>query len=375
MQANQIENLLKRYTTGQCSEEEKALVETAYLSYLPEVNSLTEEEITEDLLRIRNALPKDPKHLKIRIFRFAAAAAVLLIVSAGLLYYQLAGNQNTHKQAFQKTEKILPGTDRAILTLADGRKIALDKNAAVLFSDSASGISIRKTAKGELIYETLKSTGGNQSANAYNTIETPKGSQYKIILPDGTNVWLNAASSLRYPVVFNGPKREVELSGEGYFEVAKDPHMPFNVKSAKQTVEVLGTHFNINAYPDEQFIKTTLLEGKVVVSQSGEKKLMKPGQQVTSYGQTLTLDNLSDAQESVAWKNGIFLFHHEDLHSIMNRVSRWYDIEVEYKNEFNNQYYSGTISKFDNVTDVLKIMEMTGSVRFRIVGRRITVMK
>jgi ferric-dicitrate binding protein FerR (iron transport regulator) len=213
--------------------------------------------------------------------------------------------------------------------------------------------------------------------NAFNTIETPRGSQYKIILPDGSNVWLNASSSLKYPVIFDGKKRNVELTGEAYFEVSKNKEMPFVVHTQTQDVQVLGTHFNINAYPDETETKTTLLEGKVLVSKGAESKMMKPGEQVVNFNQSriLELSTMADAAESIAWKNGLFLFNHNNLYSIMNQISRWYDIEVDYEGDFNKQYYSGTISRFGKVTDVLKTMELTGSVKFKIVGRRIVVMK
>ena len=178
-------------------------------------------------------------------------------------------------------------------------------------------------------------------------------------------------------MIFSGNKRNVELAGEAYFEVAKNKEMPFVVHTQTQDVQVLGTHFNINAYPDETETKTTLLEGKVLVSKGTESKMMRPGDQVVNANQSraLELSILTDATESIAWKNGLFLFNHNDLHTIMHQISRWYDVEVGYEGDFRKQYYSGTISKFGKVTDVLKTMELTGSVKFKIVGRRIIVMK
>jgi len=376
MHHNQIDDLLKRYAKGQCSEEEKALIESTYLSYLPDVDQLSEEDIEKDLAWIQAGLPKEPKRFKIWNFKFASAAAVLVVISATLLYFGIVHKAEPNKVTLAKTEQILPGTDKAILTLANGRKVVLDKNAATLISDSTSGIKIRKTAEGELIYELMEGKANDENATAFNTIETPRGSQYKIILPDGTRVWLNAASSLRYPLVFSGKTREVDLDGEGYFEVYKNKNMPFLVNSGNQIVEVLGTHFNISSYANDPAIATTLLEGKVVVKRGKDKQVLNPGEQVLNLpDRPLSVNVLPDAAEKIAWKNGSFVFNHENLQSIMNRISRWYDVEVDYKGNFDQKFYSGTISKYESVTDVLKIMELTRSVKFKIEGRRITVTK
>lgn len=378
MQNNQIKDLLKRYLAGECTEEEKALVESSYLDYHTDAVPLTENEIADDLAAIAANLPKEKQPKVFPLFKkMIAAAAVLVIVASIAIYFTIRPKKEFTAKIANPAEKILPGTDKAILTLADGRKITLDKNTSTLLLDSLAGIRIKKTAKGELVYEVLdvKETAAN--LNAFNTIETPRGSQYKVILPDGSNVWLNASSSLKYPVIFNGNKRNVELAGEAYFEVAKNKEMPFVVHTQTQDVQVLGTHFNINAYADETATKTTLLEGKVLVSKGAESKMMKPGEQIVNPNQSrvLELSRMADATESIAWKNGLFLFNHNDLHTIMHQISRWYDVEVDFEGDFRKQYYSGTISKFGKVTDVLKTMELTGSVRFKIIGRRIIVMK
>jgi ferric-dicitrate binding protein FerR (iron transport regulator) len=378
MQTNQIQDLLKRYLAGECTEEEKALVESSYLDFHADGFPLTENEIDGDLAAIAAKLPKEKQPKVFSLFKkMIAAAAVLVIVASVAIYFAIRPKNEFTAKIADPAEKILPGTDKAILTLADGRKIILDKNASTLVLDSLAGIRIKKTAKGELVYEVLDVEKNATNLNAFNTIETPRGSQYKIILPDGSNVWLNASSSLKYPVIFDGKKRNVELTGEAYFEVSKNKEMPFVVHTQTQDVQVLGTHFNINAYPDETETKTTLLEGKVLVSKGAESKMMKPGEQVVNFNQSriLELSTMADAAESIAWKNGLFLFNHNNLYSIMNQISRWYDIEVDYEGDFNKQYYSGTISRFGKVTDVLKTMELTGSVKFKIVGRRIVVMK
>jgi len=378
MQNDQIKDLLKRYLAGECTEEEKALVENSYLDYHVNASPLTEHEITADLAAIAANLPKEKQPKVFSLFKkMIAAAAVLVVLASIAIYFTIRSTNELTAKVANPMEEILPGTDKAILTLADGRKVMLDKNTSTLLLDSLAGIRIKKTAKGELVYEALDVKGIAANLNAFNTIETPRGSQYKVILPDGSNVWLNASSSLKYPVIFSGNKRNVELAGEAYFEVAKNKEMPFVVHTQTQDVQVLGTHFNINAYPDETETKTTLLEGKVLVSKGTESKMMRPGDQVVNANQsrTLELSIMTDATESIAWKNGLFLFNHNDLHTIMHQISRWYDVEVDYEGDFRKQYYSGTISKFGKVTDVLKTMELTGSVKFKIVGRRIIVMK
>ncbi|MGY0036944.1 FecR family protein [Pedobacter sp. NJ-S-72] len=211
-------------------------------------------------------------------------------------------------------------------------------------------------------------------------METPKGGQYQLVLPDGTKVWLNAASSLRYPVAFQGNERKVELTGEAYFEVAKDKTRPFEVYSNNQVVQVLGTHFNINAYSNEPFVSTTLLEGSVKVTNSltNAQKIIRPGQQslISKDGQAgIEVKNM-DLDEAVAWKNGYFMFNEEELESILKKVSRWYNVDVQYEQEeLKHQLFSGTLSKYSNVSQVLKKLEMLQSIHFKIEGRKIIVTK
>lgn len=373
---NQTQDLLRRYLAGNCTEEEIALVENSYLSYQAPASPLTEAEIARDVALIHSHLARTRKSAKYTLLQEIAAVAAVLLVLISITFYLIdKGDKNNDASLAQDDQRILPGKDQAILTLADGRKIVLDTKASTLLEDDQTGIRIKKTASGALVYEVLASHPSSAQPPGYNMIQTPRGSQYQVILPDGTHIWLNAGSFLKYPIAFIGPKRVVELSGEGYFEVAKNPDMPFIVHTAGQQVEVLGTHFNISAYADGEPIKTTLLEGKVKVSQGREQLLMKPNQQISNSGQRLTLANFPDAAETIAWKDGLFLFNHEELHSIMTKISRWYDVEVEYKDDLKGQFYSGTITKFASVNDVLRIMELTKSVRFRIQGRRIIVMK
>ncbi|HEY0176147.1 MAG TPA: FecR domain-containing protein, partial [Pedobacter sp.] len=267
-----------------------------------------------------------------------------------------------------------PGGNKAVLTLADGSKISLTDAVNGALAEQA-GITVNKTKDGQLIYTVSKIRPGTDSA-AYNTIETPKGGQYQVILPDGTSVWLNAASSLRYPAFFTGNERKVQLEGEAYFEVAKNPAMPFRIVSKGQVAEVLGTHFNINSYQDEPGIKTTLLEGSVRVlnSRSHTAVLLKPGQQSnTAIDGTTTLRNVNPEQY-VAWKSGKFIFADANIESIMRQVSRWYNVEIEYKGDISKEKFGGRASRFTNVSELLEILELTDQVHFDIHGRRIIVM-
>jgi len=207
-----------------------------------------------------------------------------------------------------------------------------------------------------------------------NTVSTPKGGQYRIILPDGTNVWLNAASSISYPTVFKGAERLVTLNGEGYFEVTKNKAMPFRVKSAMQTIEVLGTHFNINAYTDETRVKTTLLEGSVKVISATRSTFITPGEQaaISRAGNGIISKQRVNVDKEVAWKNGVFSFADEDIRAVMRQVSRWYDIDVVYEGDIPDEKFFGEISRSSNLGDVFRILELN-NMKFAVEGKTIKV--
>jgi len=304
--------------------------------------------------------------------KLTVAAAVLVIFSVG--GYFLANKQlkESHKNAVVEND-ISPGNNKAILTLADGKKIALNEVSNGKLAQQ-QGIEIIKTEEGQLLYK-VKDLSGKEPV--YNTIETPRGGQYQVILPDGTRVWLNAATSLKFPASFAGVvSRKVTLEGEAYFEVAKDKKKPFQVQSRNQTIEVLGTHFNVNSYPDETAVKTTLLEGSVAVSSPGNALLtLQPGQQSVlsaAHGSVVQVQT----EDVVAWKNGYFMFNYEPLESIMRKVSRWYNVEVSYTDEsIKSIKFFGTLSRFSKVSDVLRMLELTDEVNFDIKGRTIRVRK
>ncbi|SHG09333.1 FecR family protein [Pedobacter caeni] len=301
----------------------------------------------------------------------AIAASLFLLVSVGLFFYNHQKQQPETKLASLELNDAAPGGNRAILMLADGKIINLDsaKTGTLI---SQSGLRIIKSKDGQLIYNA--SPVSQDSPVTYNTISTPRGGQYRINLPDGSAVWLNAVSTLKFPVSFTGKERKVELSGEAYFEITKDTGKPFLVQSKQQTVEVLGTHFNINSYDDEQGVRTTLLEGRVkVISSSNQRQvILKPGQQSQLEGSTFLVKEV-DAEESMAWKNGFFVFNAESIPSAMRKIARWYDMEIVYEGNVGDQDLTGSVSRFQNVSEVLKMLKLTGIVHFKVEGRRITV--
>ncbi len=304
-------------------------------------------------------------------YRLMLAAAILIFVSLGIIHYSRVDKVQVSELAkVEPVHDVAPGGNKAFLTLANGTKLSLtDANDGELAKQA--GISIVKTEDGQLVYN-VSNAGKAGGSSLFNTIETPRGGQYQINLPDGSRIWLNAASSLRYPVVFAGNERKVELTGEAYFEIAEDKSRPFRIASNKQVVEVLGTHFNINAYPEEGSVKTTLLEGSVKVRSGNNTVKLRPGQQ-SLVDQTIAVGE-ADISESVAWKNGKTQFSNADIKTIMRMLSRWYDVEVEYQGEMIGTGFGGSVSRYKNISEILKLLELTGDVHFKIEGRRVTVM-
>ncbi len=316
---------------------------------------------------------QQPVVKKISWYRYVAAASVL--IALGVWIYASVPYFN-HQAKTNNLAKITPGTNKATLTLADGKVITLD-NAATGNIARQSGILVSKTADGQLIYQlTSANTATAAEPEGFNTISTPRGGQYQVNLPDGTKIWMNAASSLTYPTKFTSGTRRVKLSGEAYFEVAKDKAHPFIVATNKQEVEVLGTHFNINAYEDEENTKTALIEGSVKVTGTGlsaDKVMLKPNQQSILTGNKFTVVPV-DPESAVDWKNGYFSFDNENLPALMRKISRWYDVEITYQGSYTGNDFTGIVSRKKQVSEVLGLLELTGLVHFKIEGRRIIVM-
>ncbi|MET0464902.1 MAG: FecR domain-containing protein [Chitinophagaceae bacterium] len=306
-------------------------------------------------------------------WRYAAAAAIM--VAAGLGIYQFAMRDRSLPLAAQPSvidstsTEIQPGGNKALLTLADGSVVTLtDAQNGVLATQGAANVV--KLANGELAYQS-----NNKQANEvmFNTIVTPRGGKYRLTLPDGSKVWMNAESSLRYPTAFNGPTREVILNGEAYFEVASNPSQPFQVEVKDMKVEVLGTHFNIMAYENEAAIATTLVEGSVRVSSPSQQLLLKPGQQALkeNSGEMKMLNDV-DVQQVLAWKNDYFQFNADRLDRLMRQIERWYDVTVRFDGAVPERKFGGKISRSSPLTDILRVLELS-DVKFRVQGKTITV--
>lgn len=332
------------------------------------INRLMREKIDTD---VKVILLPVRRRIKISILRFAAAAAVIIVLGVGALFVFRKGGseiiQSNNATVIHKSD-VAPGGDKAILTLADGRTIILDSIANGAITNEA-GINVIKL-DGQLAYNQESTT----TEVLYNTVTTPKGGQYQLVLADGSKVWLNAASSLRFPTAFTGADRQVELTGEGYFEVNHNVDKPFHVKVNDMDIQDWGTHFNINGYNDEPTIKTTLLEGKVKLTKNDKYVLLNPGQQaiVNPSDNSIRVADGVNVEEVVAWKNGKFLFDHADIQTIMRQAARWYNVSVVYSKS-TSETFSGGIPRKENISQLLKIFEATGKVAFTIDGGQVTV--
>ncbi|SHN30656.1 FecR family protein [Chitinophaga sp. CF418] len=325
---------------------------TAY--YLAEVSTMEESNKQEAIIR------------KIRKRNYWWAAAASLLIAGGAAIWILRSEQ-PKRAAIVQRNVLEPGSNKAILTLANGQEIILDNlangNIAV-----QGGVTITKADSGAIAYI---GTGDNVQ---YHTLSTPRGGQFQLTLPDGSKVWLNSASSIRYPTAFIGAERKVEMTGEGYFEVAPDAAKPFTVKAGRLDVHVLGTGFNIMAYADENAIRTTLVSGSVKVEAGDATAMLTPGVQASlaTEGQTFKTTR-PDLAEVLAWKNGQFRFNRTGIKNIMRQVARWYDVDIRYEGNVDNIEFQGILSRKVTAKALLETLEATGEVHFRIEGDHISV--
>lgn len=357
--------LLEKYSSGKCSEQERAMVETWYLENYNVQGNFTitqlEKDKEETLVKILQA---EPKRKSILWFKVLSAAALILMISSIGLYFYQKNNIITAPE-----NDLIPGGNIAYLTLANGKRINLSqaKNGELA---EHSGIKITKAEDGKLLYKITSPATASNDQKELNTIETPKGGQYQITLPDGTRVWLNAASSLKYPMLFATSDRKVELSGEAYFEVSKDKKRPFIVTTAQQKIKVLGTHFNINSYANEASTKTTLFEGSVRVTLNSlsrlkegeidnmheESVLLKPGQQSLIRAHHLQVSTV-DLEEAKAWKDGFFYFNDTDLEDVMRQLARWYNVDIAYEGKIPQRSFTGKLYRNVNASQILEILK------------------
>ena len=377
--------LSEKWLKGTITEEEKQEFNQWYNArqeeevIIPTDFAANEEALHNRILHKIQAQKTDKPTIRLwtRTAIMQMAAAVILFFCCGsVVYYLLYRSAQNNKQsagtvAKVKQNKVMPGNNKAVLILGDGSKIILDSSGNGMIAQQQN-IGIVKLDNGQLTYTTLQAKPGD---TIYNTLSTPKGGQYAITLSDGTKVWLNAASSLRFPAAFIGKSRVVELTGEAYFEVAKNPAMPFKVKVKNMEVEVLGTHFNVNAYEDENTVSTTLLEGSVKVTSGNDHKTISPAQQVimNENGSLNVADNV-DVEEVIAWKNGELRFENTKVSKIMRQLARWYDVEIAYQGNVPDVALSGIISRKEDVSQLLEILEATHKVHFQMTGNHIVVM-
>ena len=376
--------LIDKYQAGDCTEEEKRLIENWYNQKA--INNEPVEFIQtfwqDKQAGLQQILDTDLKPTERKVINWpvriiSIAASITIIAGIGTILLL-----KSPKPAIYAND-IAPGSDKAILTLANGKTINLSdaKSGALL---SQAGLEIIKDKDGSLTY---KVTGSKESISEYNTITTPNGGEYKVVLSDGTRVWLNAASSLTYMTALNqeGAARKVMMIGEAYFEVAKDKNRPFIVTTNQQEIQVLGTHFNVTAYKNEFFNKTTLLEGSVritprLATTAPKQNLIDngvtliPNQQAVLTSGKLIVSS-ANTEEALAWKNGYFRFNDEPLESIMAKLERWYDIEVVFEDDIKNTGFTGTITRNKNISKVLSMLEKTKGVHFKIEGRKVTVIE
>ncbi len=378
MKESEAEELLEKYLKGEASQKECIIVESWYLDSTQEGERPTSFEIDAAERKVWGRLSVNQKNIRNSRFWLRNVAAILMLMSCGAyFYFSSTGNTNAPLKASNVSPRIKPGGNKAVLILANGEKVILT-DAITGEVAKQTGVSITKKANGQLVYTVLPSSKneveGKANGKQFNTIQTPAGGQYQVNLPDGTKVWLNASSSLKFPPSFARNERRVELTGEGYFEVAKDKLKPFKVRTARQEILVFGTHFNINAYLGEPKTKTTLLEGSVKVTDNDNHYLfLKPGEQAVLRGNRIELRSV-DAAAAVDWKNGLFIFDNEKIETIMRRISRWYNVDVVYKGKVSEEKFMGTISRYKDINEVLNMLELTNLVHFKIEGRRIIVM-
>ncbi|MEQ7801047.1 FecR domain-containing protein [Pedobacter sp. ASV1-7] len=307
------------------------------------------------------------------------AAAILLVCSFGLgifLYKNQVSVNLTKHYASNTDHKKAHNTEHVVLTLSNGKKIILDQLADGQLTKDDNAL-ISKVNDGQVVYNLSNlNTENKDNKLVYNTISTPVGKNYQLILADGTRVWLNAMSSLRFPVSFVKEERDVELSGEGYFEVAKDKTKPFMVAAKNMKIQVLGTHFNVSAYSEDNIVEASLLEGAIKADNGTSSILLKPGQQAILRNGSANMKVQSfNSEEVTDWKNGYFIFRNEPIEEIMKKISRWYNIDVKYQGIMSEEAFGGKYLKSNSLSELLSSLELTGTVKFKIDGRRVTVMQ
>ncbi len=391
MDIQYLQDLIRKYNVGKCTDDEKLFLEQWYQSF--EWNQSDKDITDAELIHLREeafhgiksgmtpssgdqTVERDFGKTRSLFFWWRFAAAAMVIITAGYFIYNFSAYKKhdifiTPALINEIPTDIKPGSSIAQLILADGSVVSLD-SAGTLQLKEKDGTLINKQS-GKLTYN---QAAPNTNDVLFNTLSIPRGGEYQVVLPDGTKVWMNAASTLRYPTRFSGNERKVFLNGEAYFEVAKNARMPFRViVDTDMTVEVIGTHFNIKAYSDEDEVKTTLVEGLVKVSKKMNTVMLSPSKQAAwgKINQRLTVSK-ADVEKETAWKNGMIEFREDNLPYIMKQISRWYDVDVILTGNYPDGNYSGSIRRQSTLLQVLEILKTAG-VQFKMEGKKVTIMK
>lgn len=383
MNTAQLQNLIEKYNNQTATQEEKTQLEEWYATVngeSPELRSDERSALKDNIyssvitsIKNEDVAETEYRKPKIRYLKFVSAAVFVAVLFGGVLIYLQHTNQTTLSNSSINLNKhrLKPGGNNAVLKLADGTELILNQTANGQIANQ-SGVKITKTKSGELIYTFLSNSKPESFQN--NTVSTPRGGQYHLILVDGTGVWLNAASSITFPTAFVGNDRTVKVTGEVYFEVSKDRRKPFIVSTDRSEIKVLGTHFNVNAYEDEDYQKTTLLEGSIEIKKGNLTKLLSPGEQanISTASEAIKIKQIENLDAIIAWKNGYFQFLGSDLQSFMRQISRWYDTEVIYNGSIPAKQYVGKIPRNLEVGDLIKMLAYTG-IHCKIENNKITI--
>lgn len=378
---SRIEYLLDRYVNRSCT---RAELDELFMYIKDEQHENTLHQLLDNYSATAKAAPDldydniyrelIPPRARVFTFRRLAAAAVILLLAGAAIWFLEPAAKHTPVAANEKaTTPIAPGSNKATLTLADGSVITLDSAGNQTIHQGNQSI---KQQNGQLLY----TAQGNTGTVNYNKLSTPRGGQFQIVLPDGTKVWLNSATTLRYPTAFTGANRVVELEGQGYFEVAPNATHPFLVKVPStqrdsMEVQVLGTGFDIMAYADEATVNTTLISGSVRVKEGNTLQTLQPGQQAVmdNNNHAITV-RPADIKKVTAWKNGVFVFNNTALPAILREVARWYDVEIVYTATPSPELYGGGISRNLQLSSVLRLLEASGYNHLKLEGRKVIVL-
>lgn len=374
MESERAQELLNKYHSNECTEQERAIVESWFLDLAKNTKDTLPEPEYELLKqeywnRIQKAHFKEKKTIKLWP-RIAAVIAIVFCIGIGYSIYLKRPTEEFRLAKAYKND-IAPGGNKATLTSSDGKVITLNQTKTGLAIDAATLVY----NDGTKIDPSLLGMTNQDSRSLQ--VSTPRGGTYSIILQDGTKVWLNSDSKLEFLSNYkNKTQRAVKLIGEAYFEVAKDAKRPFIVSTSGQQVEVLGTHFNINAYSDEPIVRTTLLEGSVKVRGNGEAVTLKPNQQSAIADNGGIAVKQVDPSEALAWKSGRFTFNNTPMQVVMRQIARWYDVEVSYQDEsLKNKLLDGSVSRYENVSGILNAISQTGAAKFKIDNHKIIIIK